>query len=203
MSFSHTRIGPGDDSWRAPEAVPVAPGEWPELAAALAVVNRDLAATRAELDPLVLIRHPPWTSPHWGGESPEQIYVALSDGRAHGNAVNPRDPEPGDPQEPDHPAHVLAVVAEAAQDTVQELFWQVWPVCREHGLGVHVRPAGTGGAWPDRREITEPPVWWCRGNRPDGHHDVCPIGELADLLPGKQRRALRREQRRRDGHHKP
>ncbi|MFI8370014.1 hypothetical protein [Streptomyces sp. NPDC085466] len=43
--FSYVSLGPGDD-WRLPpEPRPAEPGQWPKLEAALAVVNRDLAAT--------------------------------------------------------------------------------------------------------------------------------------------------------------
>ncbi|MER5787770.1 hypothetical protein [Streptomyces sp. NPDC001980] len=126
--------------------------------------------------------------------------MAMPDGRWHGNQVNAYDPEEGDPLEPDDEATVLEVVADAAQSTVMELLWQVWPVCREHRTGVHVRPAGTADDWyPGATDAAGPPVWWCRGGREGNGHDVAPVGELAATLPGKERRALRRREREEEG----
>ncbi|MFD8295788.1 hypothetical protein ACFV13_06115 [Streptomyces bauhiniae] len=135
----------------------------PDLAAALDAVNRDLAATLPEAGPMRLM----WT-PSDDEDLPDQYHVALPDGRRH-----------GDVQDPD-----AAGVAEAAQETVQAVLWQVWPVCREHHTGVHAN------AGPD-----EWAVWWCRAG---AGHELCEVGELAQTLPGKQRRALRRKERRRE-----
>ncbi len=163
------------------------------------MVNRDLTATLPGQDALVLMIDPRPTLPP-GGVDRGQVYVAMPDGRWQGNAVNPWDPEEDDPLEPDDEATVLTVVAEAAQETVMELLWQVWPVCWEHKLGVHPRPPGTAADWyGGATDAAGAPVWWCRGGRDGACHDVAPVGELAATLPGKQRRALRRGERRREG----
>ncbi|MGW5045149.1 hypothetical protein [Streptomyces griseoluteus] len=65
-------------------------------------------------------------------------------------------------------------VAEAAQETVRAVLWQVWPVCPEHRTGANERA-----------------VWWCRAG--DGH-ELCEVGELAQTLPGRQRREGRRRE---------
>ncbi|WP_244317515.1 hypothetical protein [Streptomyces bauhiniae] len=136
----------------------------PDLAAGLDAVNRDLAATLPEAGPMRLM----WT-PSDDEDIPDQYHAALPDGRWHDGV-----------QDPD-----TAGIAEAAQETVQAVLWQVWPVCREHRSGVHA------GAGADERA-----VWWCRV---DEGHELCEVGELAQTLPGKQRRALRRKERRRAG----
>ncbi|MFE9659534.1 hypothetical protein [Streptomyces sp. NPDC005955] len=184
-----------------PEPGPAAPGQWPELEAALAVVNRDLTATLPGQEALVLMVDPPWPPPQPGGGDRGQVYVAMPDGRWHGNAVNEDDPEEGDPPGPDDAAAVLTAVADAAQSTVMELRWQVWPICPEHGIGMHPRPAGTTDDWYPGATDAEggPPVWWCRGGRGTDCHDVSPVGELAATLSGRERRALRRSERRRGG----
>ncbi|MEU6353323.1 hypothetical protein ABZ896_29035 [Streptomyces sp. NPDC047072] len=183
--FSYFRIGPDDDWQRPPEPQRAEPGQWPKLEAALAVVNRDVTATLPGQDPLVLM------------VDEGRVHVAMPDGRWQGNPVNAQAPEEGDPLEPDDPDTVLTVVADAAQETVVELLWQVWPVCREHRIGMHPRPPGTTDDWyEDAKHEAGPPVWWCRGSRDGNGHDVCPVGELAGTLPGKERRALRRDRRR-------
>ncbi|MEU6382488.1 hypothetical protein ABZ847_02890 [Streptomyces bauhiniae] len=144
-------------------AYPVDLDARPELAAALGAVNRDLAATLPEAGPMRLM----WT-PSDDENLPDQYHVALVDGRWHGDA-----------QDPD-----AVGIAEAAQETVQAVLWQVWPVCLEHRTGVHADAAADGRA-----------VWWCRVGE---GHVLCEVGELAQTLPGKQRRALRRKQRRRE-----
>ncbi|MFJ6843361.1 hypothetical protein ACIQRE_11885 [Streptomyces griseoluteus] len=136
----------------------------PDLAAALDAVNRDLAATLPEAGPMRLM----WT-PSDDANIPDQYHAALPDGRWHDGV-----------QDPD-----AARIAEAAQETVQAVLWQVWPVCPEHRTGVHA-DAGAD----------EPAVWWCRVGE---GHELCEVGELAQTLPGKQRRALRRKERRRAG----
>ncbi|MFJ3646637.1 hypothetical protein [Streptomyces murinus] len=174
-------------------------GRWPELEAALAVVNRDVRATLPGQEPLILMVTPAPDGSYgsYGSSGGQEVYVAMADGRSHGNPVHAGDLEEGAPQEPGDAATVLSVVAEAAQETVMELLWQVWPLCREHGIGMHPRPAGTSEDWcPGDSAAAGPPVWWCRGGGNGGCHDASPIGELADTLPGKERRALRRGGRR-------
>ncbi|MER8029699.1 hypothetical protein ABTZ78_12120 [Streptomyces bauhiniae] len=150
------------DSVRDPRPVDLA-GR-PDLAAALDAVNRDLAATLPEAGPMRLM----WM-PSDDEDLPDQYHAALPDGRRHGGMEGPD----------------AAGLAEAAQETVQAVLWQVWPVCLEHRTGVH---ADVGA---DERA-----VWWCRAG---AGHELCEVGELAQTLPGKQRRALRRKERRREG----
>jgi hypothetical protein len=90
--------------------------------------------------------------------------------------------------------------ADAAQETIMELLWQVWPICSTHKIGLHPRPAGTTDGWyQSEADSAGPPVWWCQGGRDGTCHDVSLVGELAATLPGKQRRALRRSERKQDG----
>ncbi|MFJ9897512.1 hypothetical protein ACIQPR_29705 [Streptomyces sp. NPDC091280] len=161
----------------------VEPGEYPRLDAALAAVNRDFAATFPDREPLVLMA--------WAGDEDlgEQIYVALSDGTWHGNGISEPDGAAAD-------RAALALVAEAAQDTVIELLWQVWPECPFHKLGTHSRPEGTGADWEYGPDHGARVVWWCRGHRGADCHDLATVGELAGALPGKRRRELRRGERR-------
>ncbi|TKT10819.1 hypothetical protein E4U92_06485 [Streptomyces galbus] len=117
---------------------PVEPGEYPVWDEALALVNRDLAATLPERAPLRLTGLPGWEedeAPH------EHVHVALADGTWWGNHL----PDGSDAD----PVSALFAVAEAAQDTVSERLWQAWPVCSEHNLGMHLR------------EADERAVWWC------------------------------------------
>ncbi|MFJ3659090.1 hypothetical protein ACIPPM_01330 [Streptomyces sp. NPDC090119] len=161
--FSYHPAVPGQE----PESrtCPVEPGSRPGLEAALDAVNRDLAATLPEAGPMRLL----WT-PSDDEDIPDQYHAALPDGRWHGYTTHP------DP---------AADIAEAAQETVQAVLWQVWPVCPEHRTGVH------SALGADGRD-----VWWCRVGE---GHELCEVGELAQTLPGKQRRALRRKERRREG----
>ncbi|MFJ6088099.1 hypothetical protein ACIQI8_42750 [Streptomyces sp. NPDC092369] len=191
LSNSNSSIGP--------EPGRVEPGQWPKLEVALAVVNRDLMATLPGQAPLILMAAPSWQPLPPSGIDRGQVYVAMPDGRWHGNAVNVCDLEEGDPPEPDDATTVLAVVADAAQATIMELLWQVWPLCWEHKIGMHPRPAGTTGDWyQGETDAVDPPVWWCRGSQDGTSHDVALVGELAATLPGKQRRALRHSERKRD-----
>ncbi|MFJ1974452.1 hypothetical protein ACIO93_38155 [Streptomyces sp. NPDC087903] len=177
--FSFMPVGPGSDRRPPPQPRRPEPGRWPKLEAALAVVNRDLTATLPGQEALVLMLDPSRESPPGSGTDGDQIYVAMPDGRWHGNPVNARDVEDGDPPEPDDAKTVLTVVADAAQETVTELLWQVWPVCREHRIGMHPRPPGTTEDWyQDRTDATGSPVWWCRGGRDGECHDVADVGEL-------------------------
>ncbi|MEU0030811.1 hypothetical protein [Streptomyces sp. NPDC006335] len=142
-SFSYDRIGAGHDRLDLSEPRRAEPGEWPKFEAALAVVNRDVMATLPGQDALILMVAPSWQPLSPSGIDRGQVYVAMPDGRWQGNAVNAVNLEEGDLPEPDDEMTALTLVAEAAQETVMELLWQVWPVCREHKIGVHVRPAGT------------------------------------------------------------
>ncbi|WP_328673653.1 hypothetical protein [Streptomyces sp. NBC_00328] len=182
--FSSHIISPQQGGQDRPQSRRPEPGQWPKAEAALAVVNRDLTATLPGQEALVLMLDPSWEAAPGEAADGEQIHVALPDGRWHGNAVNATDLEDGDPPEPDDAMTVLSVVADAAQATVMELLWQVWPVCREHKTGMHPRPAGTSADWyPGATDAAGPPVWWCRGGRSGACHDVCPVGELAATLP--------------------
>lgn len=158
------------------------PGEFPRLGAALDTVNRDFAAIFPDHDPLVLMV---WS---WDEEIAERVYVALSDGTWQGNGLaEPR----GDAPDP------LGLVADAAQETVVELLWQVWPVCPFHKIGTHPRPEGTTADWEWEGRGSGRAVWWCRGHHGTDCHDLAPVGELAGALPGKQRREIRRRERKR------
>jgi hypothetical protein len=131
----------------------------------------------------------------------DQIYVAMPDGRWQGNAVNAHHLEEGDAPESDEATADLAAVADAAQETVMELLWQVWPICPAHKIGTHPSPAGTtDGRHQYDTDSAAPPVWWCRGGSDGICHDVSPVGELATTLSGKQRRALRHSDREQDRH---
>ncbi|MEV7075136.1 hypothetical protein [Streptomyces sp. NPDC093990] len=195
-SFSYDRIGPGHDRTDLSGPRQAEPGEWPKFEAALAVVNRDVTATLPGQDALILMVAPSWQPLPASGTDRGAVHVAMPDGRWQGNALNAVDLEEGELPEPDDAMAALTLVAEAAQETVMELRWQVWPVCREHKIGMHVRPAGTGDDWCGGEAVaSDPVVWWCQGGRDGSGHDVCLVGELAATLPGKERRALRRGER--------
>ncbi|MFI9804013.1 hypothetical protein ACIHEJ_06520 [Streptomyces sp. NPDC052301] len=155
---------------RQPEPRFVAEGEFPLWDEALAVVNRDLAATLPEQRPLCLIAYPGWEE----GED-EHVHVAFESGYFHGNALPPEATAAG----------ALPAVAEAAQETVVEFLWQAWPVCTLHGLGMHVS------------EDAGRPSWWCAGgSRPgDPAHVRTAIGELTTAhrphRPNRKRRKKR------------
>lgn len=163
------------------------------------MVNRDVTATLPGQDALILMVAPSGQPlpPSWIDR--DHVYVAMPDGRWQGNAVN-ADLEEHDPPEPDDAMTALSLVAEAAQDTIMELLWQAWPICREHKTGMHLRPAGsTDDGCGGEADASDPTAWWCRGSRDRTSHDVSLVGELAATLPGKERRALRRSERERDG----
>ncbi|MCS0600812.1 hypothetical protein NX794_06145 [Streptomyces sp. LP11] len=147
----------------------VAEGEHPLWDAALATVNRDLAVTLPDQEPLRLVACPGWE------DDEELLYVALHSGESHGNFLGPETTPDG----------ALAVVAEAAQDTVMEMLWQVWPVCTLHGLGMHVAEDGGRASW------------WCAGtSRPaDPAHTRAAVGELDTIhrprRPNRKRRKPR------------
>ncbi|MER5479725.1 hypothetical protein ABT026_22560 [Streptomyces sp. NPDC002734] len=179
--------GPGHERQRAVEPRRAESGRWPVLEAALAVVNRDLSATLPGQDELVLVVAPSGGPPGPDGRDQKDVYVALLDGRWHGDRVNAGDPEAGDPPEPEDPSTALAVVAEAAQETVMELLRKVWPTCPEHRTGLHSRPAGTTDAEETRAAgVTGPPVRRCGGGRDGESHDVAVVGELAARRPDQR-----------------
>lgn len=152
-----------------PEPRLVLPGEHPAWDEALALLNRDLAATLPEQGPLRLLALPPF-----GADGPEHVHVALDNGEWHGNALWPESAE--------HPAAALANVADAAQETVTERLWQAWPLCPEHDLGMHPREADGQLSW------------WCAGDRRrrGPAHIRAAVGELDTLLrphrPNRKRR---------------
>lgn len=146
-----------------PSGRPAQPGEHPSWDAALALVNRDLDALLPGRGPLRL-----WVMPPWDEEMGVPVYVALPDGTWHGNQLPPR-------------AGVVDI-ADAAQETVVERLWEVWPVCDEHQLGLHAR------------EEEARAVWWCNG---DGGHVRGGVGELPlPRLPRRERRKRRKERKR-------
>ncbi|MCC5474222.1 hypothetical protein [Streptomyces barringtoniae] len=126
-------------------------GEHPLWDEALAAVNRDLAATLPDQRPLRLIAYPEC-------EDLDEVYVALSNGEAHGSPLTPVRSA----------VEALMAVADAAQDTVTERLWRAWPVCTVHDLGMHPR------------DVDGRPSWWCAGGarRGDPAHIRAAIGEL-------------------------
>ncbi|WP_198545830.1 hypothetical protein [Actinacidiphila yeochonensis] len=150
--------------YERPEHRRVLPGEYPLWDGALALLNRDLAVTIPEQEPLRLLALRPW-----GADEPEDVYVALANGEWHGNNLQPGSA--------DDPAYALSAVADAAQDTVMERLWRVWPLCAEHGLGMHPQDA-------DGRI-----VWWCAGERSrrGPAHVRAAVGALDTLVPARRR----------------
>ncbi|MYS06922.1 hypothetical protein GTW71_10855 [Streptomyces sp. SID6041] len=133
----------------------VPPGRYPAWDRALALLNRDLAATLPRVEPLRLLALPPYEE-----DEPEHVHVAMANGEWHGNHL--------DAESQDSPDAALARVADAAQETVVELLWQAWPLCPEHGLGMH--PA---------EDAEERLFWWCSGGGPSHFH--VPVGALDAL----------------------
>ncbi|OKJ15999.1 hypothetical protein [Kitasatospora sp. CB01950] len=117
-----------------PEPRHVLPGEHPAWDRALALLNRDLAATLPEQGSLQLL-----ALPSHDEDGPENVHVALANGEWHGNSL--------DPESADDPAAALAAVADAAQETVTERLRRAWPLCAEHGLGMHPRDADGQLSW--------------------------------------------------------
>ncbi|KMS83738.1 hypothetical protein ACZ91_51460 [Streptomyces regensis] len=160
-------MGPMHPSFPSPPEPHVVPaGEHPLWDEALAAVNRDLAATLPEQRPLCLIAYPA------DEREDERVYVALADGNAHGNSLQPTGSTDW----------ALWGVAEAAQDTITGCLWQAWPVCTLHGLGMHLG------------EESGRPVWSCAGGgRPgDPAHVRAAVGELDTVhrphRPNRKRR---------------
>lgn len=119
------------DLFDPPDPRRVSPGAYPLWDEALVLLNRDLAVTLPRQRPLRLVALPTYEA-----EEPEHVYVALANGDWDGNPLCPDSAE--------YPALALMAVADAAQETVVECLWQVWPLCAEHDLGMHPRE-GTGG----------------------------------------------------------
>ncbi|SNT50353.1 hypothetical protein [Actinacidiphila glaucinigra] len=142
-----------------PEPHRVPPGKYPLWDEALALVNRDLAATLPDRKPLRL-----QGVPSYDEDEDEYVCVALANGEWHGNFM--------DPDSAYDPALALEAVTDAAQETVAECLWQAWPVCGEHKFGMHAREA-------DGRLS-----WWCAGNGLPGGpaHIRAAVGGL-DGLP--------------------
>ncbi|MFJ9853176.1 hypothetical protein [Streptomyces sp. NPDC101150] len=142
-----------------PEPRRVLLGEYPLWDEALALVNRDLAATLPAQEPLQLIGIPSYDE----GVA-EYVYVALANGEWHGNVLGP--------DSADTPDLALAAVTDAAQETVAECLWQAWPVCDEHDLGMHPREAGGQLSW------------CCAGGnvRREQAHIRAAVGALAGLV---------------------
>jgi hypothetical protein len=107
---------------------------------ALALLNRDLAATLPQQQPLQLLAFPSHDA-----DKPENVCVALADGQWHGNPLHP--------EAAVTPAAALAITTDAAQETITECLWQAWPLCAEHSLGMH--PRDSDGQLS----------WWCAGER--------------------------------------
>lgn len=164
-------MSPMDDPFGMQRPREVRPGEYPVWDEALALVNRDLAALLPDRGPLRLLALPPWDQEE---SEREHVYVALPDGRWHGNDLWHGSEATL--------AAALDAVAEAAQDTVMECLWQVWPVCAEHRVGMHPRKE-------DGR-----PVWWCAGGRgaKDPAHVRAVIGGLDALHRPRRARRKRR-----------
>ncbi|MDX6331757.1 MAG: hypothetical protein QOI83_4140 [Streptomycetaceae bacterium] len=150
---------------------PVSQGEYPCLDGALVLLNRDLAATLPKQEPLRLM-----ALPGWEVDGPENVYVALANGEWHGNSMDEGAAETLD--------GALYAVADAAQDTVMERLWRVWPLCAEHDIGMHLREA-------DGRLS-----WWCAGERVrrGPAHIRAAVGELDTFV--RPRRPNRKKRRR-------
>lgn len=142
----------------------VSTGEFPLWDKALALLNADLTATLPRQGPLRLIAI---TSLREDVDVPEDVHVVLSDGERHGNPLHPGSAA--------DLAQALEAVADAAQETVSEQLWQAWPLCAEHGLGMHTRAA-------DGRLS-----WWCAGERGLAHIRAA-VGELDRSGSARDRR---------------
>ena len=152
-----------------PEPRRVDPGEYPLWDEALALLNRDLAATLPEQEPLRLLAVPSWSE-----DELEDVYVALANGEWHGNRLHP--------DSANDAAEAVAAIADAAQETVTERLWQAWPLCAEHDLGMHPR------------EEDGQLSWWCAGERSarGRAHARAAVGALDTLIrphrPNRKRR---------------
>ncbi|MFE1550318.1 hypothetical protein [Streptomyces sp. NPDC058718] len=158
---------------------PVLPGEYPRWEEALGLVNRDLAATLPDQEPLRLMALPAGDGGDGlDGARGEDLYVTMANGEWQGNCLEAIG-------ENGH-AHAVGTVADAAQETVSELLWQAWPVCGEHGVGMHPRVTD------------EQAVWWCSGGKSprEPEHVRAAVGALDTLVrPHRPHRKQRRRER--------
>ncbi|SEL08633.1 hypothetical protein [Streptacidiphilus jiangxiensis] len=129
---------------------------YPDWHDALDLLNRDLAASEPGVEPFALLLN------EYG------VYVGFPSWGAQGNAL-PEQPEAG-----------LHQIADAAQESAMEFLWRTWPVCPEHGLGVHPRSEG------------EQVLWWCAG-RGVGEGHGTPVGTF-EARRTMSRRASKRRQ---------
>ncbi|WP_329372601.1 hypothetical protein OG896_37520 [Streptomyces sp. NBC_00669] len=130
----------------------LAPERLPVLERAVEKVAADFAGCTV-VDGLHLVQ---------ADEAGPRALLALGDGTllSTGNGLAP--------SAGDDPVHALVEVAAEVQDEVAARFRLVWPVCRDHGLGV--RPAAADGS----------ARWRCAGG-PPGHF----VGEVGALTtPG-------------------
>ncbi|WP_052442525.1 hypothetical protein [Streptacidiphilus neutrinimicus] len=130
----------------------------PEWHDALALLSRDLAATEPEAEPFAPLL---------------DAYGVFVGFRSWGAQGSPLREEAGLPE-----------VADAAQESAVEHLWRTWPVCPEHGLGLH----------PRLREEDGAKVWWCGGRGPASGHGT-PVGTL-EARRTISRRASRRGRKR-------
>jgi hypothetical protein len=123
------------------------PGLWTTLETAVKMVERDVRASGIEAVLGIAI-------PGWDRDS--GCARVEFRGGCGGPAIWPRSGRDGNV--------ALADIADAVQDIVMEHIWGVWPVCPEHGLGVHAALVeGTA-------------VWQCAGA---GTHTAAAIGDLS------------------------
>ncbi|GAA3396322.1 hypothetical protein [Cryptosporangium minutisporangium] len=82
----------------------------------------------------------------------------------------------GEPLYADDESDALWCAASNAQALVNEFRWQVWPVCPEHDLGLHLWSAGAGPDWTLDHTDWNVPAWRCRAGK---GHEVALVGELS------------------------
>ncbi|MFE9251558.1 hypothetical protein [Streptomyces sp. NPDC007088] len=126
----------------------LAPERLTVLREALGVLARDLPTAGVTGEPRLVLLEDFW---------PVSAGVELADGRVLAGDGGLR-PEAGVSF-----AAEVAAVAALVQEDLMKRTWRVWPVCGEHGTGLHA----------DTREDVA--VWWCAGAR---GHVAAPVGEL-------------------------
>jgi hypothetical protein len=124
------------------------PGWLASLEDAMALVNRDVAATG--------IRHPCQLRVRDEGRNwSTNAYVQTWDGyNGTGPGIYPASGA--------DPVSALLAVADDAQDALMHALFAAWPLCPVHRLGAHPRDHEAAA------------IWWCAG---DGGHAVTAIGE--------------------------